>query len=93
MHFLCKAHYIFYLNLRSVIQNRFSVHAAEDLMLVGNQQLEIQFRCSIQYRCKFCFKTPVGRSKLLRIHISTLRNTESNIIQFMHNAVIEKNVL
>ena len=64
VYFFCKTHDIFQFQNLSVIQHGPAAHAAEDLMLLGAEDLEVQVCRPIQYGDKVHLNPPSEEEKV-----------------------------
>jgi hypothetical protein len=60
MYVFCKAKQVFYLKHRAVVKNTSAVHSAENLMLVGDDKLDVNLCRTVDNRVKGHFKPAVA---------------------------------
>ena len=87
-----KAEEILQFDLCTVIQNHGAAHAAENLMLIADDELDIGQAGTVDDRQKVHFKAAIAGSELPRLGIAVCRNMKLYIIDLVRLSVIEDDI-
>ena len=78
---------------RAVVQDRLAGHAAEDLMLIGDEDLEIDLGRPVQDGHEIHLEPAVGGGKAPGLHVAVFRDMEGHVVQLVDLSVVEEHVL